>query len=98
MIDFFCKFFYLFFYTIIGDNMKKLDFLDRYLLDSKYKITVYDKMINIINYVSIEDFSSTKIVVRFDGGVTTIIGNNLVISKMQDDELIILGNFISIQV
>ncbi len=78
--------------------MKKFDLLDRYLTDNDYKITIFDKRINIINYVSIEDFSSTRIVVRHDDGVTVISGTDLIISKMQDEELVILGNFNCIQV
>ncbi len=78
--------------------MRKIDFLDRYLIDDEYKITISGNMIHIINYESIDDFSSTQVVVRYSGGVTTIVGNNLIISKMLDDEIVILGDFETIHV
>ena len=38
--------------------------LDRYLMDTTYKIIIKDNTINIINYEEIKDFSSNKIVVK----------------------------------
>lgn len=65
--------------------------LDRYLMDTTYKIIIKDNTINIINYEEIKDFSSNKIVVKTKKNITTIIGKNLVVSKMQDNEVLITG-------
>lgn len=77
--------------------MKLFDYLDRYLIDNDYKITICNKEIHIVNYQEIEDFSSNRVVVRYKGGVTVLLGNNLVISKMQDEELLITGELRSIE-
>lgn len=71
--------------------MKLFDYLDRYLIDNDYKITIYDKKIHIMNYLEIEDFSSTRVVVRYKRGKTILLGTDLVVSKMQNDELLITG-------
>lgn len=73
------------------------DYLDRYLIDKDYKVTISNGEIHIINYKEIEDFSSTRVVVRYEGGVTILLGTDLVVSKMQDDELLITGKLKSIE-
>lgn len=77
--------------------MKMFDYLDRYLIDREYKITISKGEIHILNYMEIEDFSSTRVVVRYEGGVTVILGSDLVVSKMQDEELLITGKLKSIE-
>ena len=65
--------------------------LERYLMDTTYKIIIKDNTINILNYEEIKDFSSNKIVVKTKKNITTIIGKDLVVSKMQDNEVLITG-------
>lgn len=77
--------------------MKLFDKLDKYLVDNEYKVIITQKGVHIINYVEIEDFSSMKVVVKYVGGITTLLGTNLVISKMLDDELFIIGNLNSVE-
>jgi len=76
--------------------MKLLNYLDRYLTDNEYKITILTDYINIINYKEIIDFSNKEISVSHEKGITIIKGNNLVVSKMQDEELLIKGTIKSI--
>lgn len=71
--------------------MGLLDRLDRYLIDSEYRINIYKDGVHIINYLEVVDFSNTKVVVRYREGTTIIEGENLVVSKMMDDELLITG-------
>ncbi len=71
--------------------MKIFNKLDRYITDKTYKIIIKPNTINIINYIEIKDFSNTKIVINNTNGITTIIGKNLVVSKMQDNEVLITG-------
>lgn len=77
--------------------MKIFDKLDRYLIDKTYKIIIKENLINIINYNEIKDFSSTKIEITSPQGKTTITGENLVVSKMQDNEVLITGKIKMIQ-
>ena len=72
--------------------MKLLNNLDRYLTDYEYKIIIKNKYINIINYEDILDFNSNEIRVKNSNGVTRVLGTDLVISKMLDNELVIVGN------
>jgi len=76
--------------------MKILDKINNYINEYQYKIVVTGSYINIINYKEILDFNSTKISVRHDKGITSIIGTDLVVSKMVEDEILITGKFNSI--
>lgn len=76
--------------------MKIFDYLDRYLTDNIYKITITDNYLNIINYQEILDFSNKEIAIRHENGMTIIKGSNLVVSKMMNDELLIKGDIKSI--
>lgn len=71
--------------------LRLFEYFDRYLIDKNYKITISDGKIHILNFIEVEDFSSTKVIVKYDGGSTIILGTDLVVSKMQDDELLITG-------
>jgi len=77
--------------------VKLFDYLDRYLIDKNYKITISKGKIHIINYLEIEDFSSTRIVIRYKDGVTILLGMDLVISKMEEYELLVTGKLYSIE-
>lgn len=77
--------------------MKLIDKLDRYLTDTEYKIIIKDNKINIINHTEIKDFTSKKIIVKHPKGITTITGDNLVVSKMQDNEILIIGSVQNIE-
>lgn len=76
--------------------MKILDKINNYINENEYKIIITDDYIDIINYVEILDFNSTRICVRHNKGVTTIFGTDLVVSKMVFDEVLIMGKFNSV--
>ncbi len=66
--------------------------LDRYITDKEYKMIIKKEQINIINYIEIKDFSSTKIIIKSPDNIITVTGSNLVVSKMQDNEVLITGS------
>lgn len=67
------------------------------LMENKFKINYYNQLLNIVNYDSIGVFDSDKIVVNYDQGTLLIKGNNLFISKLLDDEILIEGIIKSIE-
>ena len=77
--------------------MNLINKLDRYITDKNYKIIIKENNIDIINYKEIKDFSNTKILIVNNKGITTIIGENLVVSKMQDNEVLITGKIKTIE-
>lgn len=76
--------------------MKILDKFNDYISENEYKIIITDSYINIVNYIEILDFNSTKISIRHSKGVTVIEGIDLVVSKMVSDEILITGKFMCV--
>ena len=71
--------------------MNILNKLDRYIIDKEYKIIIRKNSINIINYKEIKDFSNTRIAIQNNDNTTIVEGENLVVSKMLDNEVLITG-------
>jgi len=77
-------------------KMKLVRMIDNYVNDRKYSMIYKNNKINIINYTEIVDFSSTLISVRYENDVYHVFGNNLVISRMMDSEILITGDISNI--
>ena len=78
--------------------MKLINKLDHYLYDREYKIIIKEKYVNIINYEEIIDFNLKNISVKYHNKIIIIEGNNLTISKMVKDEVLITGEIMSIRI
>ena len=72
--------------------MKLFNYLNRYITDDEFKVVITNEFINIINYIEVIDFSDKEISIKYDNGIIIIKGNELVVSKMMDEELLIKGN------
>ena len=73
----------------MGDIMLKD--LRTYILENEFKINILTGKVNIVNYTEIDHFDDTKVIIRYDKGIVKIKGENLTISKLLNDELLILG-------
>ena len=78
--------------------MKIKYIINNYLNDNEFRVTVFANKIDIINYTSILDFSSTEISVKVNSKIVIVTGDDLVISKMYDDELLIKGKINNIKI
>ena len=65
--------------------------LRTYILENEFKINILIGKIDIVNYIEIDHFDDTKVMVRYEKGLVVIKGENLTISKLLNDELLILG-------
>ena len=68
-----------------------------YLLESDFKITMTNKNIDVINYERIENVNSNNIVLKYKQGYLDIKGNDLVIKKLLNDEILIIGSINSVE-
>lgn len=76
--------------------MKQLNKIRTFLLDNKYKITIVENFVNVVNYGTIQCFTDKEITFKNEK-IVTIKGDNLIITKLLDDEILIEGNFSSLE-
>lgn len=76
--------------------MKLIRKIDNYINDRSIKIISSNNYVNITNYNKILDFNSNNIDIELNNYNLLIKGNNLVINKMYDNELLIKGKIESI--
>lgn len=67
------------------------------ILENEFKINYINNSLNIVNYLDISHFDSNKIMVNYKDGIVTIVGKNLVVSRLVSDELLIEGSIDKIE-
>ena len=72
--------------------MKLIRTIDNYINDKKFSMIYKDNYLDIINYTKIDNFSSSNIVVSHYNDKYSIEGYNLVISKMMEEEILVVGD------
>ncbi len=77
-------------------KIKLISKLDNYINDKKFSIIYKNNNLDIINYTKIVDFSSTLISISNQNNLYIIEGENLVISKMFEEEILITGKITKI--
>ena len=65
--------------------------LIEYIHDNKLKIIASKKEVNIINFKEILGFDEKQIIIASNEAIITISGNNLIINKLLDNEVLIIG-------
>lgn len=66
--------------------------LNEYIEPHDLEIHIYKKGIYVVNYSLISSFSDTEIKIENNNEYISIKGKNLIISRLQKDELFISGN------
>ena len=69
-----------------------------YIKDTEFRFIVYSDKINIINYQKIISLEENKILLIGGNKKITIHGKNLILNKMLDQEILILGDILKIEV
>ena len=62
-----------------------------FCVDDVFRLTAFNDKIDVINYTEIDHFDDSKIFIRYDGGTVNIKGENLIIAKLLNDEILING-------
>ncbi len=66
--------------------------VENYINDNNFSMTYKNKSLDVINYTKILDFTSTLISFEYKDNSYYVEGENLVISKMMEEEILITGN------
>ena len=68
-----------------------------YLVDKNYVITTFDDKVYVYKYNFLEIFNNKKIRLKLEVRSVDIVGENLVIVKMTNDEILIKGDISGIE-
>jgi len=68
-----------------------------YLLDETFNMRVLKNKVNICNYETIGYLDDNLIIINYDEGEVKIKGENLVVSKLLNDEILISGKIKNIE-
>lgn len=68
-----------------------------YILEQDFKLTYLKDKVDIVNYTNISHFDSNKIIINSLKQSIVISGENLFVSKLLIDELLIEGNIEKIE-
>ena len=77
--------------------MNLINAFRNYILDEEFKINIFKDKVNVVNYIDIVNFTSKEVTIKYDGGLLLIIGNNLSISRLLIDEVLVTGNIEKIE-
>ena len=62
------------------------------ILEEQFKINYIKNKLGIINYIDISHFDNNKIIIKYKEGNILVSGENLVVSKLTKDEILIEGS------
>lgn len=68
-----------------------------YLTDEEFKIIILKNRINISNYEKIEFLDNDKVIIKYKQGKISIKGENITVSKLLNQEILITGNIKEIE-
>ena len=77
--------------------MKLVKKVRDYLLDDEFKIIIIKNRINISNYEKIEYLDTDKLIIKYIDGKIDIKGENLTVSKLLNEEILITGKIKEIE-
>ena len=80
-----------FLYTLIGDIIKE------FLEDNNYSLIIEKDYIDIINFTKILVLEDNKVTLELNGNNITIIGKDLKLLKLLDNEVLINGLITNIE-
>ena len=76
--------------------MKLAEALSDFLYDKKYFVSLFDNCVHVYRYLELLKITPLEIDLKMTDFVLKIYGNDLLITKMNKDEVLINGQIISI--
>ena len=68
-----------------------------YLFESDFNMRYINNKLDIVNYKTIDTVENNRIVIKYNEGILDITGDDLKITKLTNDEVLIKGTFKKIE-
>ena len=78
--------------------MLMINNIKNYLYDKKYFINLFDNYIHVFNYLKLLKFSNDEINLQLENFALKIKGQDLFITKMTNNELLIRGEVLGLEI
>lgn len=72
--------------------MSIINSINSYIREEEFKVVILKNRVNVVNFKELGLIDTNKIIIKNDNQQLIIRGNDLVISKLLSDEILILGN------
>lgn len=69
----------------------------KFIKDETLRITILKDKVNIINYQEILSFDDKKVKIKCVDTILAITGDDLIINKLVEDEILIIGTIKSVE-
>ena len=77
---------------------KNINKLRNYIIDNEFRITFFENRIHIMNYQELLSLKTEKIRIQAPHFEVSLIGENLILVKMLDDEILIQGTLTRMEI
>ncbi len=74
-----------------------IDKIRDYIRDDEFRLTIFKDRLHIINYLEILTFSNKHISVDTGDNLIVIKGENLILNKLLDNEILITGKIYTVE-
>ncbi len=68
------------------------DGLMSYIKDEEFRINIYHNKINIVNYLDVISLDEDRVSIKYNEGNIVIKGEDLLVKKILDKEILIIGS------
>ncbi len=77
--------------------MKQIEKMKNFIMDNEFRVTFFENRIHVINYQELLSLSDEKIRLQAPHLKMTFIGKNLVLSKLLEDEIMVHGHLLKVE-
>lgn len=85
----------IFSYSLSGDSMLRK--IVDYIKEEEFRMTVFQDRIHLMNYSEVLSLEENRISVQYPSGRIVIKGENLMVNRLLDKEILITGKVIEIE-
>ena len=78
--------------------MESLVKLRNYIMDNEFRMTFFENRIHIVNYQELISLGTEKIKIQSPHFQVVLLGENLTLSKLLDQEIMIHGKLIRMEI
>jgi len=80
-----------------GESMKLIHKMRHYLLEEEFEIHLFQNQIYVANYTKMGHFDNNKVMIYYQNGILEIKGEQLVVSKLMQEEILVTGKIKNIE-